>query len=118
MTEVELEKIEKRAEAASPGPWTINAARDVISATTTVFFGEPTSEGNHGICGEPADLVFLVNARSDVPALIAAIRALQEEAIRYRVTLEWVAGFAEKRSHLISFEPVKTVVRRALGLAK
>jgi hypothetical protein len=56
MTEDELKAIEKRVNAATPGPWTTGA-------------------------GKIQDRTFIAAARTDVPTLVAEVRRMRKEAI-------------------------------------
>jgi hypothetical protein len=80
LTETELRDIEKRVEAASPGPWkSFVEGRDHTSGSSFIM----TGEGNHR--GEDIELTgatiadqdFIAAARQDVPRLIAEIRTLR-----------------------------------------
>jgi len=71
MTEQELQAIEARERAATPGPWngvgkgfeTYIEARNSTVVTSAYIDDE--------------DVAFVVHARSDVPALLAEVRRLQ-----------------------------------------
>ena len=77
MTSEELDAIEARANAATPGPWTAeecgtNDFGVIVSPDGVVVW---PAQGN--VCWErDADPVFCAYARSDVPRLIAAARRL------------------------------------------
>lgn len=109
MTSEELDAIEARAKAATPGPWRVG------SEEQWHVFGDP--DGDH-IMGRgygigrvllgmnihfpyDADAAFIAAARSDVPALVAALReAWRERDAAFAVgqregaeaMREWAAG--------------------------
>jgi hypothetical protein len=86
LTEQELERIEERAEKATPGPWRIagfagqhdeEGARIVAADGQTVAYtwgglreASPRSEWSR----YHADAAFIPHARTDIPALIASHR--------------------------------------------
>lgn len=80
MTKNELEIILKRAEAASPGPWTSYIeGRDMTSGSSFIMTG---TEENRGEDIEPlgvteADMDFIAAARQDVPRLVAEVYRLR-----------------------------------------
>lgn len=74
MTEQELQEIEAREAAATPGPWRRgvgNTAMRVCSAypAKCYFICEGTNA---------ADLEFVEHSREDIPALVAEVRRLRE----------------------------------------
>jgi hypothetical protein len=87
MTEDELQAIEARATAATPGPWTTGAGKveggqvrelvigpgprdDVIVAIAYGGFGNPVDRTSE-------DRAFIAAARTDVPKLITEVRRLK-----------------------------------------
>jgi hypothetical protein len=82
---LDLDAIEARAEAATPGPWRQTTSkrgyRDVLQT--------PDSYGDRMIAkGCPnADADFIAAARTDIPALVAELRAAREvvEAAAQRI---------------------------------
>lgn len=80
LTEPELREIERRAEAATPGPWTsLVEGRDHVSGSSFIMTGEGSQRGDDiELTGATiADQDFIAAARQDIPRLIAEIRALQ-----------------------------------------
>lgn len=71
LTTQQLDEIQARHQAATPGPWTVSEDyADVLDAEghhLASFWGQPVGE-------------FIAHAREDVPALIAEIRRLHEPA--------------------------------------
>lgn len=68
MTELDLDAIKARADAASAGPWT--AERDGLVWAPRL--GDPVSGST-----EMEDAEFIAAARADVPALVAEVERLQ-----------------------------------------
>lgn len=83
MTEDELRAIEARAEAATAGPWTIH-----VEAFAAAAWLSGVWQGYEGEFGVP-DAAFIAAARTDVPALIAEIRRLQD---RLEMRHAWCNG--------------------------
>ena len=76
MTEEELLVIEKRANSATPGPWRKYGLTIVARGKVRVaefFSGQANNEQRQ------ADMVFIWNARTDIPVLVAEIRRLREQ---------------------------------------
>lgn len=81
LSEEELESIEARAAAASPGPWkSFVEGRDHTSGSSFIMTGEGASRGEdiELIGATVADQDFIAAARQDVQRLVAEVRALQE----------------------------------------
>lgn len=90
LTQEQFEKIRKRAEAATSGPWTyVSETEDryempkFISPEFPIMsFGDCTAF--YPIEGTPpddADADFIANAREDIPALLAEVERLQNDVI-------------------------------------
>jgi hypothetical protein len=77
---LDLDAIERRARAATPGPWKAwLEGRDHLGGDSTIITGAGADkhELEVRIDGRPAgneDLDFIANARQDVLALVAALR--------------------------------------------
>lgn len=83
---IDLDAIEARAKAATPGPWRVNPRVEA----------DPGETDGHGwLAGPPAaieyeaalfnrDADFIAAAREDVPALIAEVRRLRSVVDMYR----------------------------------
>jgi hypothetical protein len=67
MTDIDIDAIRRRADAATDGPWTGANYRMALA-------GLATSTGNHA-----ADAEFIAHARTDVPALLAEVERLRAE---------------------------------------
>jgi hypothetical protein len=65
MTDDELTAIEARANAATPGPWKDNRAAGI------------SGDGGEPVIGLPCNVDFVINARTDIPALVAEVRRLR-----------------------------------------
>jgi len=88
-----LNEIEARANAATPGPWYVYENDPpleywVVSADPNApcgreVFDDGSAAGEYGASCSIADRDFLVAARTDVPALIARVRELETERDAY-----------------------------------
>lgn len=84
MTDEELNAIEARCKAATPGPWLGDSGRDIVVRDggdwVSVFdYKAPNAE-------------FIAHARADLPGLLAEVRRLQRLLAKYQVyadTGEW-----------------------------
>lgn len=87
LTEERLQEIEARANAATWGPW------EALSDGTVMADSE---EGPLGVfvadVNKLTDAEFVADARTDIPALIAALREAREEARYFRDRLQGYAG--------------------------
>ena len=82
MTEAELNEIEARERAATPGPWTLTVGAGAAMVTddaVVIFAGGPEdcSDPGDDTHPTPADKAFLDNARTDIPRLTAEVRRLR-----------------------------------------
>lgn len=84
MSDDELDAIEQRCAAASPGPWeSFIEGRDHVSGDTIIRIGGPVGdEPDMYVYRErdkasDADYDFIAHARQDVPRLLAEIRRLR-----------------------------------------
>jgi hypothetical protein len=75
MTKLDLDAIETRAKAATPGPWSTSGLA-VMAPTRWIASG---GWDDNGGCLSQETLDFIVAARTDVPALIARVRELEHE---------------------------------------
>ena len=88
MTEEQLQAIEERANAATPGPWDNRGdiVKDIAFEDDVIFYAAD-SMGPHIESGDwqtavtqmRTDAAFIAHAREDVPALIAEVRALRSK---------------------------------------
>lgn len=127
---LDLDAIEQRANAATPGPWydsleTFERVTPVVRAlrsqgpgvVATVGFradGGPLHPVTDARLSEVrATVSFIAHAREDIPALIAEVARLEARLARYRAALEAIAD----RAHLHSLDlgrEVYDVARAAL----
>ena len=124
-----LHEIKSRAAAATEGPWEWTQYR---VPTLEGWKGDPAAyrwqtevlEADHnGECGcrsacqleltvDPADAEFIAHARTDIPALVAAVEAVLELrtiANTYRTLDEWEEGYNA------ALDQAKHKIRTALG---
>ena len=87
MTDAELTAIQKRAEAATPGPWIAHPWEDDPECCAGIEAASGT-EIVKTDCGiyppEMPDAEFIAHAREDIPALVAEVRRLRAEAAEPR----------------------------------
>lgn len=94
---LDLEAIEKRVNAATPGPWRVwdscswrrIGTEDRHHRRSTVI--EPynsRSDGHPDLLAERDDLEFVAHAREDIPALLAEVRKLREAAEKAKSLLD------------------------------
>lgn len=87
MSDLDLEAIKERCDAATPGPWALSSwtewgatsygVKDVAPPGGTVRDSDPA----HRHCLTPmeeSDAAFIAHAREDVPALVAEVERLRE----------------------------------------
>jgi hypothetical protein len=84
VTPDQLKAIRARAEAATPGPWRFQAyvsdpgrPEEFGIAGASEIDGCPTLVSGDGFLFEEKDARFVAHARTDVPALLAALEAAQ-----------------------------------------
>jgi hypothetical protein len=93
---IDLEAVEARANAATPGPWWVSEGADDYG---TDVFAMPEARDPLGnfVCrtgkgflydAGTTDAEFIAYAREDVPALVAAVRALEGECERLHEEVE------------------------------
>ena len=111
---IDLDAIEARVNAATPGPWTGTVNQGVEAGADPVF------ETGCNCCTEPtlseADAAFIASARTDVPALIARVRELETECERMKTFAaqsfsQMIRQEAEQmREYGLSYEGVRKVL--------
>jgi hypothetical protein len=120
---IDLDEIERRANAATPGPWVVYEKPDpwgywtVQDADGKDVFDDGSAGAEYGQTCGIADRDFLVAARTDVPALIARVRELEAECERLRTFA--AQNFsqmirqeaAQMREYGLSYEGVRRVLR-------
>ena len=97
MTEQELDAIAARAEAATPGPWVFAPSSQGSLEHGCVLVGGRLGNGlgDDGLhVGEEEfgvhDAAFIAAARTDVPALVAALREANAKIARMQMRIETV----------------------------
>jgi hypothetical protein len=117
MTDEELQAIRKRVEAATPGPW----REDNFTHRLEDVTGEPLCaadvDGADAGLWNRADGIFVVHARTDVPALLAEVERLKADLelsearcgtmgnmLRY---ISFVAGGSESTDPQLSVDRLK-----------
>jgi len=80
MTDEEIEEIQIRCAAATPGPWkSFVEGRDHTSGSNFIMVGEGSNRGDdiELVGATIADQDFIANARQDVPRLLEEIARLR-----------------------------------------
>ena len=86
LTYEQLDEIKTRASKATAGPWDWNSRHGLGAPNRLVMWPSHEYGCDLDIEGEEADLDFIANARTDIPALIAALEA--SEAARVKAEQE------------------------------
>jgi hypothetical protein len=80
---INIDEIERRANAATPGPWTVYENAEPLDYWTVQdadgkdVFDDGSADAEYGQTCSIADREFMRHARTDVPALIARVRELE-----------------------------------------
>lgn len=80
LTDAELEQIQSRCDAATPGPWiSYVEGRDHTSGSSFIMTGERNARGNDiELSGTTIpDQDFIAHARQDIPKLLNEIKRLK-----------------------------------------
>jgi hypothetical protein len=95
MTDEQIKAIEARCAAATPGPWRAEHKReDDYAAQVTAGKDGTIADLEHAYDEQDMiDATFIAHARTDIPALLAALKAAQAEADKWRTSL------LEEREH-------------------
>lgn len=91
-SDLDLEAIEKRADEATPGPWRWEATDGGRLVAPLLVVVLVDGEDYDGVFGSPADRDFIAAARTDVPALVAALREARTRAQAAESLLEIRCG--------------------------
>ncbi len=86
---LDLDAIEARAEAATPGPWTARLRDDMweindgsgsnfVSIVESCWLPDDCDAGQYGGIPDVDDARFIAHARADIPALVAELRTARE----------------------------------------
>lgn len=101
-----LAEVRKRADAATPGPWSLDpeCSEDYAYCDDVVGSAVLSIEGLRGFSGgrsqQLSNLAFAAHARTDIPLLLAII----EEQAKALATLGEVAGIVARRLDSIEYE--------------
>jgi hypothetical protein len=97
MSDLDVEAIEARCEAATPGPWEWSERRQWLTGPDYADVIEPDDVDCGSWCQggsskirwdrPEADADFIAHARSDIPALLTALSESQRENERLRIGL-------------------------------
>lgn len=97
-----LAEIKAREQAATSGPWKVGISALITDGNgQALFFGE----------GAKGNAAFIVNARTDIPALVAEVERLREENA---IKSEFLMG---KNKHIIRQNTQIATLKQALELA-
>ena len=113
-----LNEIEARANAATPGPWEADGSAHVLTAGDTPTFVARCADPDESDAGV-LDAEFIAHARTDVPDMAAALRAVLELHVKARpITAAY--GTQEGGDYCYSCAedwpcPTVTAIRRYLG---
>jgi len=82
LSETELDRIERRIDAAAPGPWISRImGRDAYTESNCIEFGACNELGSFVsvelVGGSVADQDFIASARQDVPRLLLEVRTMR-----------------------------------------
>jgi len=104
-----LDEIEARANAATPGPWTV--PEDQLRFFPFEVYVEITGPRRHGPLVAVPDARFIAHARTDVPRLCRAVRELYE-ALATAVPIAESWAFDAHPSWKEEVERAKAVLER------
>ncbi len=130
MNDLDLDAIERRANAATPGPWTYHDGCGYVEVPpcgaiefkpgwqrSVHFLARVHNNHVEGEDGLGFDGAFIAAARTDVPALIARVRELEAECERMKTfaALNFSAMIRQEaeqmREYGLSYEGVRQVLR-------
>ena len=111
-----LDAIKARAEAATEGPWRVIS--DYIPGVIEVE--GPTARNDYvaELSADKADLEFIAHARTDIPALVAALEAVLElhQRNRYDECIECLSTDEYGEATNVDYPcPTVTAIHQALG---
>jgi hypothetical protein len=126
---INLDEIERRANAATPGPWTYHEGCGYVEVPpcgaiefkpgwerSVHFLARVHNNHVEGEDGLGFDGAFIAHARTDVPALIARVRELEAECERQSTLAATTFNaliandIAQMRAYGLSYEGVRTVL--------
>lgn len=126
---LDLDAIEARAEAATPGPWTARLRDDMweindgsgsnfVSIVESCWLPDDCDTGQYGGIPDVDDARFIAHARTDVPALVAELRAAREvveAAHKWKSALTWDAEWSIRPAEVGSTLQRKSELLEALA---
>lgn len=83
LTLEQLAEIEKRAQAATEGPWKTGHCEDVAVCHSGDIMAQVCLIGNESELGVFEDAEFIAHSREDVPALLATVRELRDVLAKF-----------------------------------
>lgn len=89
MTELDLEAIKARCEAATPGPWRGLSSPIIYGLGIGIYREEIDGEEKVARALPNDDQIFIAHARTDVPALVAEVERLREQIDEYKELWVW-----------------------------
>ena len=89
-----IDEIEARANAATPGPWAVLQFDEDMPATQV-----KAVSGYGASCDWEHDATFIAAARTDVPALIARVRELEAERDEARAEVERLRELLDENAY-------------------
>lgn len=118
MTPAELAAIKARADAASPGPWTpsVGCYQDPDGDDDCHFGRGPTTIPQSEAQGL-ADSVFIAHARTDIPALLAALDDARAKSEMWKGKYEGYADLADGVTARLKGEAEEARAKLAAALA-
>lgn len=120
-----LDAVQTRADEATEGPWEVDAVEPTVFTADFDMFGGTIADINYdqltGGHAPKEDAEFIAAARSDVPHLVAALRAVlglhQPREVVKGASTAWMLGASEECNHCHREWPCPTVraIEDALG---
>lgn len=93
MPDLDLDAIEARLDAATPGPWGVLLAERIDGTSVWRIGSNATGEDVAAVrSGQPADADLIAHAPTDLAALVAEVKHLRKDYMtRSRTAGEWLA---------------------------
>lgn len=121
MSELDVDAIEARANAARSGPWKWHwdVFGDGSSSLDYLDGGGGFVLSAHGmhtegwIDADDSDAEFIAHARTDIPALVSRVRELEAREKRVREVVDRVDGVADEVAAVAAQDPVGTAIVEA-----
>ena len=118
MSELDVDAIEARANAARSGPWKWHwdVFGDGSSSLDYLDGGGGFVLSAHGmhtegwIDADDSDAEFIAHARTDIPALVSRVRELEAREKRVREVVKWVEDVATEMSSIADDQVGQSIV--------